>query len=136
MEDYARALAARQTAHQDLAAAEREVEAACSEWHTAVAEGSPAAWVSRLQDYFQTVRARHSACAEALQKAEAEVAETLARMLAARREREVVDRFRELERQAYDRELQREEMKMLDEMAQLRRVPGVVGRRQEAAFHE
>lgn len=136
MEVYAQALAARQTALSNLAAADREVESACCEWHSAVADGSSAAWVSRLQDYFQTVRARHSACVDAMQQAEVRVAEALNAMLAARREREVVDRFRDLERQAYDRELQREEAKVLDEMAQLRRTPSGLGRCEEVTLHE
>jgi flagellar export protein FliJ len=120
MENYARALQEQRQTIARLQQVQGELESAWSEWHAAMAEGCQAVVVGQTQRYFQSVELRRQECLAAVREAERVVQEALGSMLRARQDREAVEVFLEHQQVAYDRELQREERKLLDEMAQRR----------------
>lgn len=118
MEQYAMALQEQRQTVARLHQVQGELESAWSEWHAAIAEGCQAGVVGQTQRYFQSVELRRQECLAAVREADRVVQEALGAMLRARQEREAVEVFLEHQQMAYDRELQREERKLLDEMAQ------------------
>lgn len=120
MEGYAAALSAEREAVNQLQQVQAELEAAWREWNCALVEGCPAAALAQAQHYFQAVELRRQAALATVRQAERLAQEAFGAMLLARREREAVDAFYARQRGQYDRELQRDERKALDEMAQRR----------------
>jgi flagellar export protein FliJ len=120
MEGYALALREQRKAVDQWQQVQAELEAAWSEWTTAMAEACPAAAVAQMQHYFQRVEVRRQQCVEQVRDSERAVQAALQGMLEARRDREAVDIYFDLQHLEYDRALQREERKVLDELAQRR----------------
>jgi len=122
LEQYAGALRARQKALDALRDAERECTAAWTLRSERTASGAPAAHVAQVQEYCAAVESLKKQCNEAVATAQRVMDHMLENLCRARRAREAVDRFYEWQRERYDRELQREEQKKLDDLAQ-RRAP-------------
>jgi len=133
MEAYARTLQEQRRALAELQRVQGELEAAWADWHGAVTEGCVAGVIAQAQRYFQTVEGRRQQAAQRVKQCEREVQSALQSMLVARREREAVDAFFENQRLAYDRELQREERKLLDDMAQRRAGTALIWSAEKAA---
>ena len=127
MEAYAAAVATRQKALEGLREAERECEAAWAMSRERKAGGAPAAHLSQVEDYCRLAEEFKKCCAEMLADAQRKVDAALEKLLAARKAREAVDKFRQRQRNRYNRELVRAEQKILDEIAQ-QRSPVALGR--------
>lgn len=125
LESYSRALAARQEAHQRLLAANRELAQASDDLARELAEGAPAARASLSRAWCQVLETRQQHAARSLQEAEAALQQAHRSMLATRQDREAVENFQDQQHQRYDRQLLREEQKVLDDLVSSRFVPAV-----------
>ncbi len=120
MERYSRALHNERQAVEQLEAVHRELEVAWEDWRRVMVAGCAAALVAQTQTYFQAVTVRRLACLATVRRAEQEVQATHQAMIAARQDREAVDLFLDHQRWQYDRALDQEERKVLDDLAQRR----------------
>jgi flagellar FliJ protein len=120
LERLAEAIAARQLAIDRL----NEVQQACKNaWALSrerTAAGAPAAHLAQLHDYCHDLEQLQKDCEQAVQAAQRVVDQKWEKLVAARQAREAVDKLLERQRERYDRELQREEQKMLDDMTSQR----------------
>jgi flagellar export protein FliJ len=117
MEQYAQALLARQRALSRLEEIQRQLNVAWQEIRTRFSAGCTAAQAVQVHGYRQTLEKRREECAAALGEAERRVNAALQVMLAARREREIADKFFEKQKSRHTREHLRLEQKMLDDLA-------------------
>jgi flagellar export protein FliJ len=123
-EVYAQALAVRHQALLRLQEAQHECQGAQSLSRERTAAGAPAAQLAQIGEYCRAMNERRERCAETLDQAQRVAAQRLEKLIAVRRAREVVDKFQKRQREKYDRELTREEQKLLDELA-TQRVPSI-----------
>lgn len=117
MERYAQATIARQKAIDALRNALNAVESSWAQWQQRVAMGCSAGDLSRDRQHCQELELHQKACEKALKGAEDVVDAAWKAWVAARQQRETVDRVRDLQKEEYDKLLQQEEQKLLDEMA-------------------
>ncbi len=117
LEHYARAVAVCQRALEQLGAREIELEAAWSQLRDRQVANATALVVMQTEAWCQTVAARKRECAMLVARAQEAMKQSLQLLLGARQKKEIVDQFLHHQRQRYDRELQRDEQKMLDELA-------------------
>src|SRR5579871_163229 len=117
MEQYAQALAFRQQAVDRLEAAQRELNAGWNDLRDRLARGCTAMEAAQANDYHRSVVKRRDECTLALGNAERRVNSALQAMLAARQQRELVDKFFAKQKERHNRELTRQEQKMLDDLA-------------------
>jgi flagellar export protein FliJ len=116
LDRYAQALAQRAQALVRLESAERDLSAARFELQERVAGGCAAHVINGLQIHCETMNQRRARCASEVQSAERAVNQRLAEMLAARREREAVEKHHQRSRDEHRRAGQREEQKWLDDL--------------------
>ncbi len=116
-EIYAQALAVRHQAVIRLQEAQHECQAAQLLSRERTATGAPAAQLAQIGEYCRAMDERRERCTETLDQAQLVATQRLEKLIAARRAREVVDKFQKRQREKYDRELTREEQKLLDELA-------------------
>ncbi len=136
MEQYARDLHAQRLAVDRLSQVQGELETAWCDWNNAVAEGCSAAVLAQTQAYFQTVEVRRQRSLDHVRECERHVQEALDGMLRSRRDREAADSFFDAQKAVYDRALDRDERKTLDEMAQRRTVGILLWSSVNAESHE
>jgi flagellar protein FliJ len=122
LEHFSRAIAVRQLAIDRLNETKRRCEAAWALSRERTAEGAPAAHLAQLRDYCRDMEKFQKECELAVAAAQRVVDQKWEKLVAARQAREVVDKLLKRQRERYDRELQREEQKLLDDMAS-RRTP-------------
>jgi flagellar FliJ protein len=120
LEQFAQAAAARQLAIDRLNEVKQECETAWALRRERTRTGAPAMQLAQLHDYGRVLEQLQKNCDRALREAQRVVDQKWEKLLAARQAREAVDKFLERQRQRYDRELQREEQKMLDDMVNQR----------------
>lgn len=120
LESYAAALADRQRALDRLRDAQRQCEEAWGLSRQRITAGAPAAHLAQLEEFCEAVEDLRRFCLAAVEETQRVVDARLQKLLAARQAREAVDKFREHQRERYDRELTRAEQKTLDELAQHR----------------
>lgn len=125
LESYSRALTARQEARDRLLNAERELTEGWNDLTQELAHGSPAAKISLSQTWCQVLEQRQQHALRLLQEAEAALQKAHQAMLGARQDREAVESYQDNQRRRYDRELQREEQKTIDDLVNSRMVPVV-----------
>jgi flagellar export protein FliJ len=121
LEQYARAVRAWQLAQSALADVQLQREAAWQLRRDRALAGATAADLAQAQDYGAALETLEKRCAEAVVAALAVVDQKLNELHGARRARKTVDKFLDRQRERYDRELQREEQKTLDDLARRRR---------------
>jgi flagellar export protein FliJ len=117
MEHYAQALLVRQQATARLEEIQQELGAAWQELRARLAGGCSAGVANQAHTYRQTLEKRREECAAALGVAERRVNAALQAMLAARRQREVVDKCLEKQKARHGREMSRLEQKVMDDLA-------------------
>jgi flagellar FliJ protein len=120
LESYGRAVSARQEAVETLRSARAEWETVCRVRTSLLLAGAPAGDLARSQAYCQATEQTVARCEEAVLRAQRGVEQAWQKLLEARRAREVVDKYGQRQRESYNRALQREEQKTIDEMAQRR----------------
>lgn len=133
LENYAQALLQRQSALTQLEAAQRELDAAWLRLRQTLTSGSAAAKVKQLRDQSRLLEEARSQREELLTQAERGVSQALQQMLGARQQREAVEKFRGRQRASYDRDVQRDTQKFLDELATQRSAPTLDWRNTEVA---
>jgi flagellar export protein FliJ len=115
---YARALTDRQDASQKLSDAERQCQEAWDFNRQRMVSGAPAAHLWQAEQYCALAKKFLEQRAEALLCAQRVVDRALKTLLEARQSREAVDRFRTRQQEHHRRETQREEQKIIDDLAQ------------------
>ncbi len=118
MDHYGRALLRRQRALEQLAEAQAELQRACREVEGLFSEGCPAARLAQAQSFCRLLQGRRQDREAALGQAERELNLALHEMNDARKQRKVVEKFRDKQRARHERELVLEEQKLMDEFAQ------------------
>jgi flagellar protein FliJ len=117
MEQYAQALVVRQQALARLDAIKEEINESFRELSSQLAKGCAAAKVAQANEYHRALGKRRDEAIQALGVAERRVNAGLQMMLAARQQREIVEKSREKQKAAYVREQFRAEQKLLDDLA-------------------
>ena len=117
MEHYAQALVAREQAAQRLNAVQEKLNAVGREIRALLAGGCAASRIAQAHDCHRSLQQRLNECVAALGLAECRVNVALKAMLAARRQREIVDKFYEKQKTRHRREQLRGEQKVLDDLA-------------------
>lgn len=117
LESFSRAVAARQQAVERLNESQRACREAWELSRVRTAAGAPAIHLAQLHDYCQNMEEFQKECVRAVAAAQVVVDQKWEKLVAARQAREAVDKFLERQRERYDRELQREEQKMFDDVS-------------------
>lgn len=123
LEKYAQSLLARQNAVAQLEATQRELEGAWLRLRQTLESGCSASAATRLRQESHFLEDERKLRETALTEAERGVSHALQQMLAARQQREVVEKFRGKQRAAHDLDVQRDTQKFLDELATQRATP-------------
>jgi flagellar export protein FliJ len=123
LEQYAQALLTRQSAFARLETVQHELEAAWTRLRQTLESGCSASAATRLRQESQFLEEERVAGEAALAQAERGVSQALQQMLAARQQREAVEKFRGKQRLAHDRDMERVTQKFLDELATQRATP-------------
>jgi flagellar export protein FliJ len=121
LEDYIRALLARQQALHLLEAIDERIWRDFAQMRQLLAGGCTAAQAAQAENYHRSLEQQRDDGVAALGLAERRVNETSQAMLVARRQREMVDVYREKQHALHQRLEWREEQKIMDEFA-IRRV--------------
>jgi flagellar export protein FliJ len=116
LEKYGHAVQAREQAVSFLWKAREELGKIFQE-RLQLADGAPASELAQLETWTGEVAAREKECLQTVQLASARVETTWQELMNARQEREIVDKYLERQRERYDRALDCEEQKSLDELA-------------------
>ena len=117
MDQYARTLLSRQQAVEKLEAVQQLLRAGWQELRQLLARGCQAASAAKMQEYHRSLEKRRDECLIALGVAERRVNAAFQAMLAARRQREIVDKFYTKQKARHQREQVRLEQKFLDDLA-------------------
>lgn len=122
LEEYARALAARQQILSLLETIDARIHDDWSNIRRLLASGCSAAQATQAHSFHRSLEAKRSDCVASLGQAERRVQGASQAMLAAHQQREIVDVFREKQYARHLRLEAREEQKILDEFAGRRSV--------------
>lgn len=117
MEHYAQALVAREQAAQRLNTAQEKLNAVGREIRALLAGGCTASKAAQAHESHRFLQQRLNECVSALGLAECQVNVALNAMLAARRQREIVDKFYDQQKTRHRRDQLRGEQKVLDDLA-------------------
>ena len=117
LERYAQALLTRQRAMEKLDAAQRELDRNTAALTTAFQTGSTALKIAQINDYQRVLTVRRDEAAKMLGDAERLLNAAHQAMIAARQQREIVDKFFDKQKAHHHRELAQNEQKMLDDLA-------------------
>lgn len=117
MEQYAQALLNRQLAADRLSALQDELDECWKELRGHMARGCSASTVMQAHDYHRVVTRRRDEAIAGLGVAERRVNAAMQTMLAARQQREIVDKSCEKQKTHYQREQFRNEQKLMDDLA-------------------
>ena len=128
LETYARALLIQQQALRHFETAQRQLDAVWNQLRRELGAGCPAVKMTRLRGHAESLEDERKRRETALQQAERAVHHSLQRMLAARQQREVVEKFRGRQLARHDRDVASETQKFLDELATQRPTPALAGR--------
>ncbi|PAW81454.1 MAG: flagellar export protein FliJ [Pedosphaera sp. Tous-C6FEB] len=125
LEQYGKAVQVREQAVAFLWQVREELEKIFKE-RMSLSEGAPASALAHLEKWTGEVAARERECINNVQLASLRVETTWQALLGARQEREIVEKYLERQRERYDRSLDREEQKALDELAGRRGAPSAL----------
>lgn len=117
LERYAQALLSRQRAMERLDAAQRELDRNTAALTTALQSGSEALKISQINDYQRVLTTARDEAAKMLGDAERQLNVAHQAMIAARQQREIVDKFFDKQKAQHQRGLLQSEQKMLDDLA-------------------
>ncbi len=123
LENYAQALLVRQSAVTQLESIQHDLEAAWLRLRQTLESGCSASSATRLRQESSFLEDERKLREDALAQAERGVSQALQQMLAARKQREAVEKVRGKKRLEYDRDAQRDTQKFLDELATQRATP-------------
>lgn len=116
LEHYGKAVQAREQALAFLWKIREEMDKIFQE-RLDLSDGAPASALAHLEQWTGEVAAREKECLKNIQLASLRVETTWQDLMIARQEREIVEKYLGRQRERYDRALDREEQKTLDELA-------------------
>ncbi len=125
LDKYAQTLLARERALQNLSSVEKQLSETWTLLRSALAAGSSASALAHAQTYCRALNQLKDRCQTALALAQRAVNQALQEMITARKNRETVDKYHKNQRRLYDREFQREEQKLLDDLSTRRLAPAL-----------
>lgn len=117
MEQYAHALAAREQAARRVNDTREKLNAVAREIRALLAGNFAASRAAQAQDSHRALQQQLNECVAALGLAECQVNVAQNALLAARRQREIVDKFHDKQKTRHQREQLRGEQKVLDDLA-------------------
>ena len=117
LQNYAQANQLREAAAERLHSVQLELSAGWAALQERILAGATILHLSRLQSYCDAVSQRVPKCEAELRAAEHAVAAAWRHLVATRRELEVVEQHHRKQHAGYERELDRQEQKRLDEIA-------------------
>ena len=120
LEFYARTVRARNTAEDALTAAEQELADARRRWLNAMADGCPALRAAQMLEWGHSVEKRREQAGQALRLAEGECNQASQALMQARQQREVVEKYLGNQEEKHEREVEREDRKVMDDLVQHR----------------
>lgn len=116
LEQYGKAVQAREQTLAFLWKTRAEMEKIFQE-RLDLSDGAPASTLAHIEKWTGEVAAREKECLQNVQLASLRVETTWQNLMIARQEREIVEKYLDRQRERYDRALDREEQKTLDELA-------------------
>ena len=125
LEQYGKAVKTREQAVALLWKAREELGKIFQE-RMNLSEGAAASDLAQLERWTGEVATRERECLQNVQLASMRVEDAWQDLLKARQEREIVEKFLDRQRERYDRALDREEQKSLDELASRQAVPAAL----------
>jgi flagellar export protein FliJ len=134
LENYIRALLARQQALNRLEDIDQRIGYDFAQMRLLLAGGCTAAQAAQAQNYHSSLQKKRDDCAVALGQAERQLNDASQAMLATRQQREMVDVYREKQHALHQRLELREEQKIMDEFA-IRRL-NAPGSAQTDTYHD
>jgi len=120
LERFTAAVHNREKAVDRLNCVTRQLHAGWNELKARIPQGATALQIAQIQAYCDSVTARKKECEVCVNAAYRAVDVAWQNLLAAKQQLEVVVKYYENQRQRYERELDREEQKALDDMANRR----------------
>jgi flagellar export protein FliJ len=120
LEQHARALQVRQQAADALARTDRQIADLWNSIRQVLVQGAPASELSRLDQYSHGLEAQRRSIESALREAGRKVETAVLKLLAARRDREAVERHCANQRRRHEWEQSRIEQKLLDDLVSQR----------------
>ena len=120
LDHYGQALQREAQAQERLRSLDRERELVWAQRRNQIVAGAPVDQILRLHSYSQALETQRQDAALAATNASRHTQQQLQEFLAARKQREVVDRFQDRQLTRHQRAADREEQKALDELACLR----------------
>jgi flagellar export protein FliJ len=114
---YAKTLVARQQVIDKLHSLQRQLDQGWNDLRQGLTRGCSASFAAQAHLYHRSLEKRRDECNAELGVAERRVNAALQIMLRAKQQREVVDKFYEKQKDAHQREVNRDEQKLLDELA-------------------
>lgn len=127
-ERYAARIANQERARKALNLAEATLATAATTLRQQMGRGLLAAELAQRHTHLRTLEWSRAQAEEGCRSASRAVEPALREMLEARRRREAVEQFRRRQLQRHDREVQREDNRLLDEFALRRATPSLVWR--------
>lgn len=97
-----------------------ELSQARRQWLNALADGCPAARAAQMLGFCQMIEERKRQCEQTLTLADVELNQASQKMLFARQQREAVETFLVRKRERYNRQLQDDERKLIDDLVNRR----------------
>lgn len=116
-DQYAKTLLARQQVIDKLRSLQGRLDEGWNELRHNLKQGCPASFAAQAHEYHRSLEKHRDECNVELGLAERRVNLALQTMLRAKQQREVVDKFYQKQKEAHLRELNRDEQKLLDELA-------------------
>ena len=120
LEHYARTVRAKKSAEDAVAAAEQEVADARRRWLNAMADGCPAVRAAQMLEWCHFVAKRREQAGQALRLADVECNQGSHALMQARQQREVVEKYLGNQEDRYERDVEREDRKVMDDLVQHR----------------
>lgn len=117
LETYARAVQTRAEATARMETVRRELEAGWATLRETTQRQTPAFHIRQLESYCAAVDERRKECLAVVEAAQIAVQKAWILLLQARQKREIVENYFTRQKAGYDLAAQREEQKLLDELA-------------------
>ena len=120
LEHYARTVRTQTTAEDAVTAAEQELADARRRWLNAMADGCPALRAAQMLEWSHLLEKRREQAGQALRLAEGECNQASQALMQARQQREVVEKYLGNQEEKHEREVEREDRKVMDDLVQHR----------------
>jgi flagellar export protein FliJ len=127
LERFTAAVRNREKAVNELNSLTQQLHAGWSELKVLLPKGATALQIAQIQAYCDSVTARKKECEISVNAAHRAVDVAWQNLVAAKQQLEVVVKYYENQRRLYERELDREEQKTLDDMANRRTTKAPAG---------